>query len=117
MNTGAHIAMNPLTHCAYFLSLINRPKVKGWVNKQYHWLKDIERIPALLPVGQNAWVVLEEKFKTAFQNYAESVCAQEQLKALKMKEGNVDEYITMFKLLGFKAKADLDNPFLLTQFA
>ena len=46
----------------------------------------------------------------------ESVRAQEQLKALKMKEGKVDECIAMFKLLGFKAKADLNDPFLLMQF-
>ena len=29
MNTGACIACNPMARCAYFLSLIDGPKVKG----------------------------------------------------------------------------------------
>ena len=34
-----------------------------------------------------------------------------------MKEGNVDEYVATFKLLGQRARGDLDDPFLLIHFA
>ena len=34
-----------------------------------------------------------------------------------MKEGNVDEYVATFELLGQCAQGDLDNPFPLTHFA
>ena len=116
MNTGAHITRNPMACCAYFLLLINRPKVKGWVEQMYNWLDSIDQIPGLIPPGQNAWQVLEGRFKSTFIDYAENVRAQEELKKLRMKEGNVDEYIATFELLGQCAQGDLDNPFLLTHF-
>ena len=117
MNTGACIARNPMARCTYFLLLIDRPKVEGWVEQMYNWLNSVDQIPGLIPPGQNAWQVLEGRFKSAFIDYAEDVCTQEELKKLKMKEGNVDEYIAMFELLGQRAQGDLDNPFLLAHFA
>ena len=117
MNAGACIAHNLMACCAYFLSLINGPKVKGWVEQMYNWLNSIEQIPGLIPPRQNAWQVLEGRFKSAFIDYAENVCTQEELKKLRMKEGNVDEYVATFKLLGQHARGDLDDPFLLTYFA
>ena len=117
MNAGAHIACNPMACCAYFLSLINRPKVEGWVEQMYNWLDSVDQIPRLIPPGQNAWQVLEGRFKNAFVDYAEDVRMQEELKKLKIKEGNVDEYVTIFELLGQHFQGDLDNPFLLTYFA
>ena len=117
MNASACIAHNPMACCAYFLSLIDGPKVEGWVKQMYNWLNSVDQIPGLIPPGQNAWQVLEGRFKSAFVDYAEDVCAQEELKKLKIKEGNVDEYVAMFELLGQRAQGDLDNPFLLTHFA
>ena len=83
----------------------------------YNWLDSVDQIPGLIPPGQNAWQVLEGRFKNAFVDYTEDVCAQEELKKLKMKEGNMDEYVAMFELLGQCTQGDLDNPFLLTHFA
>ena len=117
MNAGARIAHNPMARCAYFLSLIDKPKVEGWVEQMYNWLDTVDQIPGMIPPGQNAWQVLEGRFKSAFVDYAEDVCAQEELKKLKMKEGNMDEYVATFELLGQRAQGDLNNPFLLTHFA
>ena len=103
--------------CTYFLSLINGPKVEGWVEQMYNWLNSVDQIPGLILPGQNAWQVPEGRFKNAFVDYAEDICMQEELKKLKMKEGNVDEYIATFELLGQHAQGDLDNPFLLIHFA
>ena len=82
----------------------------------YNWLNSVDQISRLVPPGQNTWQVLKGRFKSAFVDYTEDVCAQEELKKLKMKEGNVDEYIAIFELLGQCAQGDLDNPFLLTHF-
>ena len=100
MNTGACIAHNPMAHCTYFLSLIDRPKVKGWVEQMYNWLDSVDQIPRLIPPGQNAWQVLKGRFKSTFIDYAENVRAQEELKKLRIKEGNVDKYVATFELLG-----------------
>ena len=116
MNASACIARNPMAHCTYFLLLIDGPKVEGWVEQMYNWLDSADQIPRLIPPRQNAWQVLEGRFKNAFIDYAENVCAQEELKKLRMKEGNVDEYIATFELLGQHAQGDLDDPFLLIHF-
>ena len=59
MNAGARIAQNPMACCAYFLLLIDGPKVKGWVEQMYNWLDTVDQIPGINPPGQNAWQVLE----------------------------------------------------------
>ena len=66
----------------------------------YNWLNSVDQIPGLIPPGQNTWQVLKGRFKSAFIDYAENICAQEELKKLRMKEGNVDEYVATFELLG-----------------
>ena len=83
----------------------------------YNWLDTVDQIPGMIPPGQNAWQVLEGKFKSTFVDYAENIRAQEELKKLRMKEGNVDEYVATFELLGQRTRGDLDNPFFLTIFA
>ena len=117
MNAGARIARNPMARCAYFLLWIDGPKVEGWVEQMYNWLNSVDQIPGLIPPGQNAWQVLKGRFKSAFVDYTEDVRAQEELKKLKIKEGNVDKYVATFKLLEQHTQGDLDNPFLLTHFA
>ena len=72
MNAGACIACNPMACCTYFLSLINGPKVEGWVEQMYNWLDSVDQIPGLIPPGQNAWQVLEGKFKSAFETVVRS---------------------------------------------
>ena len=51
MNAGACIACNPRARCAYFLSLIDGPKVKGWVEQMYNWLDNVNGNPGLIPLG------------------------------------------------------------------
>ena len=75
MNTGARIARNPMACCTCFLLLINGPKVEEWVEQMYNWLDSIDQIPRLIPPRQNAWQVLEGRFKSAFIDYAKNICA------------------------------------------
>ena len=55
----------------------------------------------------NAWQVLEAKFKQAFVDYAIHEWAQDELQKLKMKEGNIDEYIVQFASLVHQAGMDV----------
>jgi len=49
-------------------------------------------------------------FLDAFTNFAEREKAQNAMKAWKMKEGKIDEYIASFEHLAHRAGVDLDDP-------
>jgi Retrotransposon gag protein len=117
MNRNAAITHNPCVKAAFFLSLIEGPKVEGWIQCTYDWLNDVEANPSLLPFKMNAWQALEAKFKKAFIDYATHERAQDKLRKLRMKEGNVNKYITAFQLLGHHVGVDLNDPLVLRLFA
>jgi hypothetical protein len=99
MNKEAKLIRDPISRCAYFLSLINGPKVKGWVQRQLNWLDRVEERDEVLPWGMNTWDVLQREFKKAYIDYAEHERAYNELRALKMKDGDVDGYIYTFEEL------------------
>jgi Retrotransposon gag protein len=119
MNRNASIARDPFKKCAYFLSLIGGPKVDGWVQRNYDWPDKVKRDTSHLrvPFGMTPWEALEADFKRSFIDPAEHKRAQDELRKLKMKEGNVDEYIATFELLTHRAGMDLDDPTALRLFA
>ena len=57
----------------------------------------------MLPHRMSAWDTLEQDFRMSFINYAVHEKAYEQLRNLKMKEGNVDQYIADFEFLAHQA--------------
>jgi Retrotransposon gag protein len=65
----------------------------------------------------NAWQALEAEFKKVFIDYAMHKRAQNELRKLRMKEGNMDEYIAAFQLLGHHVGVDLNDPSVLCLFA
>jgi len=73
--------------------------VDGWAKHQYGWLDKVECDPDMLPYWMSAWDALKQDFKTSFINYAVHEKAHKQLRNLKMKEGNVDQFIADFKFL------------------
>src|SRR5229473_3117537 len=83
---------------------------------QLEWLQDVEDNIEILPHTQNAWQVVEHNFKQAFINYMVKEKAQDKLHKLKMREGNIDQYITDFQLLAMDANVDLDEPTVLQLF-
>jgi Retrotransposon gag protein len=97
--------------------LIGGPKVEGWIQRTYDWLDNVEANPSLLPFKMNTWQALEAEFKKAFIDYAAHERAQDELRKLRMKEGNVDKYIAAFQLLGHHAGIDLNDPSVLRLFA
>jgi hypothetical protein len=110
MNCRATITQDPYMKAAFFLSLMDGPKVEGWTQCTYNWLDQVEANPSLLPFRMNAWQALEADFKRSFVDYAEHEWAQDELRKLKMKDSNVDKYIAAFQLLSHHAGMNLDDP-------
>jgi hypothetical protein len=117
MNCHAMIAQDPYMKSAFFLSLIDGPKVEGWMQCTYGWLDQVEADPSQLPFKMSAWQALEANFKQSFVDYVEHERMQDELRKLKMKDSNVDEYIAAFQLLGHHMGMNLNNPSMLRLFA
>jgi hypothetical protein len=79
MNKEAKLIKDPISRCAYFLSLIDGPRVKGWVQRQLNWLDRVKERDEVLPWNMNAWDVLQKEFKKAFMDYAEHKRAYNEL--------------------------------------
>ena len=98
MNTDATIARDPIKKCSYFLSLMGGSKVDSWAERMYEWLDAIHDNPRPL-LGRTPWQIMEREFKDAFTDYAKNQKAQDAMRELKMKDGNIDEYIAAFERL------------------
>jgi hypothetical protein len=85
------------------------PKVEGWTQRTYDWLDQVKANPSQLPFKMTTWQALEADFKRSFVDYVEHECMQDELRKLKMKDSNVDEYIATFQLLGHRTGMNLDN--------
>ena len=116
MNNDATIARDPIKKCSYFLSLMGGSKVDSWAERMYEWLDAIHDDPRLL-MGRTAWQVMEREFKDAFTDYAKNQRAQDAMRELKMKDGNIDEYIAAFERLAHRAEVDPNDPSNLRLFA
>jgi len=117
MNYKANIAKDPIMHSIYFLSLLEGPKCEGWVNAADRWLRHIVKDPSIIPWWSDAWVELEKWFKEAFSDYAEHERAQDELKKLKMRNDNLDEYLATFKTHALHADIDMNDHTNLQTFA
>jgi len=117
MNRKADIAKDPISKCIYFMSLLDREKVNGWVDMAFKWLEEIEANPSLIDRFSNPWKMMEEKFKVSFTDYAEQERAQDQLGKLRMTGDNLDKYLALFETLGNRAELNPDDPSNLRMFA
>src|SRR5260370_1375184 len=116
LNRDTAIARDPIKKATYFLSFMKGNKTKGWTRMQSEWLQDVEEGTELLPRTRNAWQVVKHNFKQAFIDYAIKEKAQDELHKLRMKEGNIDQYIMDFQLLAMDANVDLNEPTVLQLF-
>ena len=117
MNYKANIAKDPIMQSIYFLSLLEGPKCKGWVDMADKWMQLVAHNPSIIPCQSNIWHKLEKKFKEAFSDYAEWEKAQDELQKLKMKGDNLDKYLAAFETLGQHAELDPNDPSNLQTFA
>jgi hypothetical protein len=63
MNRCVTIAQDLYMKSAFFLSLMDGPKVEGWTQCTYDWLNQVEVNPSQLPFKMSAWQALEANFK------------------------------------------------------
>jgi hypothetical protein len=117
MNQDTKIAHDPWMKCAYFLGLIEGAQVEGWTMCMHAWLEEVEADPSTLPYRTSVWQALEQEFLKAFVDYTESERAQKKLSELRMKDGDVDQYIADFEYNVFRARTHPNNPYNLRQFA
>jgi len=117
MNYRADIAKDLIMHSIYFLSLLEGPKCEGWVDAADRWLCHIIEDPSMIPRRSNAWLELEKRFKEAFSDYAKCERAQDELKKLKMKNDNLDEYLAAFETQALHADIDMNDHTNLRTFA
>ena len=94
----------------YFLSLLEGPKCEGWVDMADKGMQLVAHDPSIIPQQSNIWHKLQKKFKESFSDYAEHERAQDELKRLKMKGNNLDEYLATFETLGQHAELDPNDP-------
>ena len=104
MNYRADIAKDPIMHSIYFLSLLEGPKCEGWVDAADRWLRHIVEDPSMIPRQSNTWKELKKRFKEAFSDYVERERAQDELKKLKIRNDNLDEYLAAFETQAVKVQ-------------
>jgi hypothetical protein len=63
MNHHATITQDPYMKSAFFLSLMDGPKVEGWTQRTYDWLDQVKTDPSQLPFKMTAWQALKADFK------------------------------------------------------
>jgi hypothetical protein len=63
MNHCTMIVQDPYMKSAFFLSLMDGPKVEGWTQRTYDWLNQVKADPSQLPFKMSAWQALEADFK------------------------------------------------------
>jgi len=117
MNYRVDIAKDPIMHSIYFLSLLEGPKCKGWVDAADRWLCHVVEDPSMIPRQSNTWKELEKHFKEAFSDYTERERAQDELKKLKMKNDNLDKYLATFETQALCADIDMNDHTNLRTFA
>jgi hypothetical protein len=108
INRHADIARDPWSKTAYFLSLMGGSKVQGWVDRNLDLLETLD--PRELPPGLDIWKVIEQDFTSSFEDYTRKEQAFDKLRALKMREGRMDDYMSTFQMLTNRASTDPNNP-------
>jgi hypothetical protein len=116
MNQQVTIAKDRILRLAYFLLLIGGPEADAWVECQYSWLDQIKADPQLLPYQMNTWQALENNLVELFINYAIHEKAHEALRDLKMKSGNIDQFIADFQFLAHRTLVNVNDSMVLYLF-
>ena len=91
---------SPITKVTLALTLIKGPEVAGWARDMRLWLESFDPTTQNLPAIWNAFLA---EFATQFQDTQRPNRAHVELESLKMKPGEVDQYIAKFEELARQA--------------
>ena len=105
--------MNPWQKVAHALTYVSGPNVYEWKRSTENWILSI---PAPSAPNKTVYEDFEEEFIESWTDTNESYRATTALDKLRMKDENVDEYITKFAELVQKALYHEDDPAVLEKF-
>ena len=113
MNATHPVMMNPWQKVAHVLTYVSGPNVYEWKRSAENWILSI---PAPSALNRTVYEDFEEEFIESWTDTNESYRAAAALDKLRMKDENVDEYITKFAELARKALYHEDDPAVLEKF-
>ena len=105
--------MNPWQKVAHTLTYVSGPNVYEWKRSAENWILSI---PAPSAPNKTVYEDFEEEFIESWTDTNESYHAAAVLNKLRMKDENVDEYITIFAELSRKVLYHENDPAVLEKF-
>ena len=113
VNATHPIMTNPWQKVAHALTYVNGPNIYEWKRSAENWILSI---PAPSAPNRTIYDDFEEEFIESWTDTNEPHWAAAALDSLRMKDENVDEYITIFAELARKALYHEDDPAVLEKF-
>ena len=104
---------NPWQKVAHALTYVHGPNIYEWKRSAENWILSI---PAPSAPNKTIYDDFEEEFIRSWTDTNEPYRAAAALDGLRMKNGNVDEYIAMFAELARKALYHKNDPAVLEKF-
>jgi len=95
-----------IQQAAFALTLIQGPLVAEWTRAMGEWLDGLQAVDDIPTV----WDQFLAEFATQYQDTQKEQCARAELKALKLKWPEVDQYANNFEHLIHVAGYNLANP-------
>src|SRR5258708_37004044 len=99
-----------------FLTYIQGVVVNEWIVAMSHWLNQ-QLTQGITANDENLWATVDNTFRRRFTNTLEKELAQTELKkGIKMRDRDIDTYVTTFEQLVRKAGYPLDDSLTLDFF-
>jgi hypothetical protein len=116
LNWGADVITTPFTHAMLFLSFIKGPNIQEWVAAQIEWLGD-QLAGGAQVHNEYLWHTIIDRFKDAFTDTMSVEKAEQAIKEICMKDGDLDGYIAKFEQLAHISGHNLNTKGTWTMFA
>ena len=116
VNNNNSLMRNAYTRSMLFLTYIQGNIVNEWIVAMSRWL-NCQIAGGIHDDNEDLWRVVDDAFRHRFSNTLERETAQAELKkGIKMKDGDIDAYVTTFEQLARKAGYPLDSDLTLDFF-
>jgi hypothetical protein len=116
LNWGADVITTLFTRAMLFLSFIKGPNIQEWVAAQIEWLGD-QLAGGAQVHNEYLWHTIIDRFKDAFTDTMSVEKAEQAIKEIHMKDGDLDGYIAKFEQLARISGHNLNAKGTWTMFA
>ena len=113
MNATHSVMMNPWQKVAHALTYVSGPNIYEWKRSTENWILSI---PTPSAPNKTVYEDFKEEFIEFWTNTNEPYRAAAALDKLRMKNENIDKYITIFAELARKALYHENDPAVLEKF-